>query len=376
MRRPLQMALWGARVQASLHHGGNMINMTCGSFLAVNDFFVDVTWDVTCLAWDATWDIGCWFIALSRSSGNHRSTALLWGHRTMTWRISASWLVDPDLCNTARYIEIRPAARNQRKNFWLGGFKTVCFHVFSRYLKSWFYLVGLYVQRGWVLQDPKNVHQFFQHQQLLITLWGGDKGWIDEDGYLYLIGRDWHVCILFGFLKKSWWDLTAHPKMIRWSMLKLWCVPRASKSQNLRDLHFFKSFFIVFSVSPSLQIIRLILFSIWRFPMGVYIRFFPWDFPFKTIRKLGYPHDILRWLAFARPIQGAHQPRGWKGTSTPGVLHGTMGWICWNLGKWDHFPYENHVITWDHSLFFEIHAYDIMMYHMVLHLHRDWPDVW
>jgi hypothetical protein len=100
--------------------------------------------------------------------------------------------------------------------------------------------------------------------------------------------------------------------------------------------------------------------------------FFSWDFPFKTIRKLGYPHDISRWLAVARPIQGAHQPRGWKGTSTHGVLQGMkphkwdhgMGML--KLGfSWDHFPYENHVITWGLS------AYCLRYMHMI-----SWCIIW
>ena len=69
-----------------------MINMTCGSFLAINEFFVDVTWDVTCLAWDVTWDIGCWFIALSRNFEALGTTDQppYFGETPRTWRISVS----------------------------------------------------------------------------------------------------------------------------------------------------------------------------------------------------------------------------------------------------------------------------------------------
>ena len=202
-----------------------------------------------------------------------------------------------------------------------------------------------------------------KHQQLLITRWGGDKGWIDEDGYLYLIGRDWHVCILFGFLKKSWWDLTAHPKMIRWSMLKLWCVPRPSKSQNLRDLHFFKSFFIVFSVSPSLQIIRLILFSIWRFPMGVSL-FFLGIFHSKPSVNWATPMTFLGGLPLPGRFKELINRAGEKARQP----------LVFCMGPWD-----GYVETWENEIIFPmkimsslgIIAYFLRYMHMI-----SWCIIW
>jgi len=66
---------------ASLHHGCNMINMTCGSFLAINDFFVDMGCNMLSMGCNMGYRMLVYsFESEFRGSGNHRSTALLWGN--------------------------------------------------------------------------------------------------------------------------------------------------------------------------------------------------------------------------------------------------------------------------------------------------------